>query len=144
MRPMRPWPRSTGTVPGSAPRRARARRPPRALHQRRRLRRGRDRDLALASGPASPVTLGFLPEVHVVALSADRLVGSYEEAWSLLRARGPLPRTINWITGPSRSADIEQTLQLGAHGPVRLGDRAGLAPDTAGARATITAARSRR
>ena len=76
--------------------------------------------LVLASGPQAPVTPSFLPDVHVVALEAARLVGGYEEAWARVRAAGAMPRTVNWITGPSRSADIEQTIQLGAHGPVRL------------------------
>lgn len=76
--------------------------------------------LVLVSGPQSPVTLNFLPDVHVVALAADSIVGSYEEAWDLIRAGGNAPRAVNWITGPSRSADIEQSIQLGAHGPVRL------------------------
>ena len=76
--------------------------------------------LVLASGPQSPITLNFLPDVHVVAIPAEAIVGTYEHAWSLMRARGDMPRAVNWITGPSRSADIEQTLQLGAHGPIRL------------------------
>lgn len=76
--------------------------------------------LVLASGPQSPITLNFLPDVHVVAIPADAIVGTYEDAWMRIRARGDMPRAINWITGPSRSADIEQTLQLGAHGPIRL------------------------
>ncbi|WP_083330891.1 LutC/YkgG family protein [Halofilum ochraceum] len=76
--------------------------------------------LVLASGPQSPITLNFLPDVHVVAIPAEAIVGTYEHAWSLMRARGAMPRAVNWITGPSRSADIEQTLQLGAHGPIRL------------------------
>lgn len=76
--------------------------------------------LVLASGPQSPITLSFLPDVHVVAIPTDAIVGMYEEAWACIRARGDMPRAINWITGPSRSADIEQTLQLGAHGPIRL------------------------
>ena len=79
--------------------------------------------LMLHSGPAGPSSLNFLPETHVVVLPAERIVGSYEDGWDLLRDRfgsGTMPRTVNFITGPSRSADIEQTIQLGAHGPRRL------------------------
>lgn len=79
--------------------------------------------LMLLSGPESPTTLNFLPDVHIALLRTDRIVGSYEEAWARLRAArgaGWMPRAVNWITGPSRTADIEQTLLLGAHGPRRL------------------------
>lgn len=78
----------------------------------------------LLSGPTSPTTYNFLPDTHVVLLHAADLVGTYEEAWEkLARAQGGalrLPRAVNWVTGPSRTADIEQTLLLGAHGPRRL------------------------
>lgn len=79
--------------------------------------------LMLTSGPDSPTTLNFLPETHVVVLWADQITGSFESQWDALRSfhgEGKMPRTVNFITGPSRSADIEQTLQLGAHGPRRL------------------------
>jgi len=79
--------------------------------------------LVLTSGADRPTTLNFLPETHIVMLPAGRIVGAMEQAWELLRAQygqGRLPRTVNLITGPSRSADIEQTLQMGAHGPRRL------------------------
>ncbi len=78
--------------------------------------------LVLLSGPAMPVTLNFLPDTHIVVLPTDRIRGTYEDVWAALRARGPgfMPRTVNWITGPSRTADIEQTILLGAHGPRRL------------------------
>ena len=79
--------------------------------------------LALTSGPDTPTTLNLLPDTHVVVLPAAAVAGSYEEVWALLRARygaGVMPRTLNFITGPSRSADIEQKLQMGAHGPRRL------------------------
>ncbi|MBI3709743.1 MAG: lactate utilization protein [Proteobacteria bacterium] len=84
--------------------------------------------LMLISGAHSPSTLNFLPDTHVVVLPAARLVGPLEEAWKRLRAAtgamklagAAMPRTVNFITGPSRSADIELTLQLGAHGPRRL------------------------
>jgi L-lactate dehydrogenase complex protein LldG len=79
--------------------------------------------LVLASGPESPTTLNFLPETEIIVLSAENVVGSMEEAWQMLRRRSPpgqLPRTVNFITGPSRSADIGLKLQMGAHGPRRL------------------------
>ncbi len=79
--------------------------------------------LIMMSGPHGPTTLNFLPDYHIVVLRASDLVGAYEEIWPRLRARygqGVMPRTVNCITGPSRTADIEQTIQLGAHGPRRL------------------------
>jgi L-lactate dehydrogenase complex protein LldG len=80
--------------------------------------------LMLVSGAETPSTLNFLPDTHVVVLKAADVVGPYEDALDRLRARGangaPLPRTINFVTGPSRTGDIEQTIQLGAHGPRRL------------------------
>jgi L-lactate dehydrogenase complex protein LldG len=79
--------------------------------------------LMLLSGPKGPTTLNFLPETHIVVLEAAAVVGAYEDAWASLRAvHGPakMPRTVNMITGPSRTGDIEQTIHLGAHGPRRL------------------------
>jgi len=79
--------------------------------------------LVLYSGPDSPTTLNFLPDTDIVLLPETRIVGAYEDAWTALRQAmgdGIMPRTVNWITGPSRSADIEQTLLMGAHGPRRL------------------------
>ncbi|SIS80913.1 LutC/YkgG family protein [Neptunomonas antarctica] len=78
--------------------------------------------LMLHSGKDSPTTLNFLPDNHFVILNRSDIVGPYEDAWQKLRdkTQGELPRTVNMITGPSRSADIEQTLQMGAHGPKDL------------------------
>jgi L-lactate dehydrogenase complex protein LldG len=79
--------------------------------------------LVLTSGPDNPTTLNFLPEIHIVVIKENDIVGDYETVWDAIRAkfgRGTMPRTVNFITGPSRSADIEQTLLLGAHGPRRL------------------------
>ncbi len=79
--------------------------------------------LFLVSGKDNPTTLAFLPETHMVLIAVADIVGSYEEAWARLRAmydEGALPRTVNLISGPSRTADIEQTIVRGAHGPRRL------------------------
>ena len=76
--------------------------------------------LMLTSGPGTPSTLNFLPDTHVVVLHAGQVVAGYEDGWDLVRAAGAMPRTINFITGPSRTGDIEQRIQLGAHGPRRL------------------------
>ena len=86
--------------------------------------------LVMLAGENTPTTLNFLPETEIVIVPAERVVGCYEDALKPLRtpaasgdgdgAKHNLPRVVNFITGPSRSADIEQTLQLGAHGPRRL------------------------
>ncbi|MFN3689286.1 lactate utilization protein C [Salinarimonas sp.] len=79
--------------------------------------------LALVSGPQNPSTLNFLPDTHVVVVRASDVARDYESLWARLRetyGRGLMPRTVNWVTGPSRSGDIEQRLFLGAHGPRRL------------------------
>lgn len=79
--------------------------------------------LMLTSGNDRPTTLNLMPDTHIVVLRADQIVGPYETAWERLRATetgNTMPRTVNFITGPSRTGDIEQRMQLGAHGPRRL------------------------
>lgn len=83
--------------------------------------------LMLPSDPARPTTLNLLAETEIVILRTSRIHGAYEEAWDTLRRErtdpvtgGFMPRNVMLVTGPSRSADIEQTLELGAHGPRRL------------------------
>ena len=80
--------------------------------------------LMLTSDATRPSTLNFLPENHIVVLRAEQITGAYEEGWQRLRAAGGnggfMPRTVNLVTGPSRTGDIEQRMQLGAHGPRRL------------------------
>ena len=78
--------------------------------------------LVLASAPERPTLLANLPDTSIVVLSAERVEGAYEQAWDRLRRElpeGP-PRSVNFISGPSRTADIAGKLELGAHGPRRL------------------------
>jgi len=77
----------------------------------------------LHSGTDNPTTVNFLPEHHIVVLKVDDIAGDLEAVFDKVRqefGKGNMPRTLNFITGPSRSADIEQTLLLGAHGPRAL------------------------
>jgi L-lactate dehydrogenase complex protein LldG len=79
--------------------------------------------LVLVSGEDNPTSLNFLPHTHIVVVAADDIVGDYEAIWQRLRGaygRRAMPRSVNLITGPSRSADIGRTMQLGAHGPREL------------------------
>jgi len=82
--------------------------------------------LVTLSSSGHPTTLNFVPDYHVVVLRHSQIVGPYEEVWDRLRkenkqGRGfTMPRTINMITGPSRTADIALTIELGAHGPRSL------------------------
>jgi L-lactate dehydrogenase complex protein LldG len=69
--------------------------------------------LVMASGPDSPATMNFLPETHIAVVAASEITAN--------RGSGEaLPRTVNMITGTSRTGDIEQTLQTGVHGPKAL------------------------
>jgi L-lactate dehydrogenase complex protein LldG len=77
--------------------------------------------LMLLSGVDTPATASLLPETHIAVVGASRIVAGMEEAWNLARAEcGELPRAVNFISGPSRTGDIEQTIVLGAHGPYRV------------------------
>ena len=77
--------------------------------------------VVLLSGPESPTTLNFLPDDHLVVLRASRIVAHSEDVWARLRkTRKRLPRTVNLITGPSKTGDVEQIIQEGAHGPRRV------------------------
>lgn len=76
--------------------------------------------LMLASDTNHPMTLAFLPETSIITLECADVHRAYEDAFKQFREIQALPRSVNLITGPSRSGDIEQTLQLGAHGPKRL------------------------
>ncbi|MEM8793191.1 MAG: LUD domain-containing protein [Pseudomonadota bacterium] len=76
--------------------------------------------LIFASGPDNPVTLTFLGETHFAVVEAEDIQPGFDEMWAEWRTGGLDPRTVNMVTGPSRSGDIGQVLQLGAHGPVSL------------------------
>ena len=78
--------------------------------------------LMLLSGPDTPPGASLLPETHIAVVNVNRIVPGMEEAWALLRAErgGVMPRAVTFLSGPSRTADIEQTVTLGAHGPYRV------------------------
>jgi len=77
--------------------------------------------LMLCSGAATPATVSLLPETHIAVVPASAILASMEEVWGAARAEfGQVPRAVNFISGPSRTGDIEQTIVLGAHGPYRV------------------------
>lgn len=77
--------------------------------------------LMLLSGADTPATTSLLPETHVAVIDPRRIVATMEDAWDLLRREYKQPpRAVNFVSGPSRTADIEQTVTLGAHGPYRV------------------------
>ena len=77
--------------------------------------------LMMLSGADTPAATSLLPETHIAVVPIARIVKCMEEAWDLLRKeQGKLPRAVNFVSGPSRTADIEQTVTLGAHGPYRV------------------------
>lgn len=63
--------------------------------------------------------LNFYPPIHIVIAKSSQLVDYPEDALNALTQKygSALPSMISLISGPSRTADIEKTLVLGAHGP---------------------------
>ncbi|MFN3868447.1 MAG: lactate utilization protein C [Hyphomicrobiaceae bacterium] len=79
--------------------------------------------LVIAAGRDNPVTLAFMPENHIIVVERSSILGSYEAAIAQVRASfgaTAMPRTLNFISGPSRTADIGGRIVIGAHGPRRL------------------------
>jgi len=78
--------------------------------------------LMLTSGPDNPTALAFLPETHLVAVKRPTIVGTFESALAVLTANvgTKLPRSVNFISGASRTGDIGGRIVQGAHGPRRL------------------------
>lgn len=79
--------------------------------------------LMTLSGAHTPPAASLLPETHIAVLRRTQIVPAMEEAWQSLRdvqGANTMPRAVNFISGPSRTSDIEQTLTLGAHGPYRV------------------------
>lgn len=79
--------------------------------------------LVFTSGPDNPTTLNYLPETHLIVVREADIAGAAEEMWTQIRGTygdGQMPRAVNFISGPSRTADIEQQLVMGAHGPRRM------------------------
>ncbi len=81
--------------------------------------------LVLLSGPQTHASTHLLPETHIALVPASRIVATMEDAFDLMRkecggVQQMMPRAVNMVSGPSRTGDIEQTIELGAHGPRRM------------------------
>ena len=78
--------------------------------------------IVIESSAQSPNTLAFMPDNHISVVLKPQLVGDMDDVLRRYATDGDgraLPRCLNFITGPSKTADVEQTLQHGAHGPKR-------------------------
>jgi L-lactate dehydrogenase complex protein LldG len=76
--------------------------------------------LAYTAANANPASWHFRAGFEIAVLRAADILPHMENVLARIRAKGALPHAINFVTGPSRTGDIEQTLELGAHGPKAL------------------------
>lgn len=72
----------------------------------------------VSSGPGRSRLVTLLPPVHIAFVPLTRLTADIF-TWTAAR-QGPLPASVNVISGPSKTADIEQTMAIGVHGPKRF------------------------
>jgi L-lactate dehydrogenase complex protein LldG len=76
----------------------------------------------VSAATASGRRLSIYPDQHLVVARPSQVVAEIGEALRVVQAKfgAQLPSMVSLTTGPSRTADIEKTLVLGAHGPRRL------------------------
>ncbi|PIE68156.1 MAG: lactate utilization protein C [Deltaproteobacteria bacterium] len=78
--------------------------------------------LVLRTRPGQPRSVSLVPSIHMAVITADRIVANFKELYAILRWNSPddgvdLSTCMTFISGPSKTADIEATLVHGAHGP---------------------------
>ena len=76
--------------------------------------------LVLDSASERHRLVSLVPPVHIAIISASKIRETLGEVLALLRSAGEISPTVTFITGPSRTADIELTLAIGVHGPQQL------------------------
>ena len=76
--------------------------------------------LVYASAVGAPASWHFRAGFEIAILRAGAIAPHLEDVIAQIKRSGALPHTVNLVTGPSRTGDIEQTLELGAHGPKAL------------------------
>ncbi len=77
--------------------------------------------IMLSASASSPATLRFMPDNHMVVLCRAQVVSHLEDAWQVMRDQpGGISRAVHINTGPSRTGDVEQVIEIGAHGPRRM------------------------
>jgi L-lactate dehydrogenase complex protein LldG len=77
--------------------------------------------VVMCSSRQTPVSLNFLPDHFLCVVRRNSVVNTIEDLWERIRQQGAgMPRAVNIITGPSRTADVEQIIQMGAHGPRKV------------------------
>jgi L-lactate dehydrogenase complex protein LldG len=76
--------------------------------------------VALFAQPHQGRSVSLLPDTHIAVLKSSQIVPTMSSVIQKIQSLNEMPSCINFITGPSRSADIEMDLSIGVHGPYRI------------------------
>ncbi|MFZ4584477.1 MAG: LutC/YkgG family protein [Acidimicrobiia bacterium] len=74
--------------------------------------------MVVVAAPGRPRALSLIPPHHVVIVPVDSVVDSLETACT--RLPDPMPSNLHWVSGPSRTGDLEMISTIGIHGPLRV------------------------